>query len=175
MEWFYADASGGQHPVPADDLPRLVGSGAIGRDTLVWNETMTGWTDAAAALPHLFEVLPPQLTLAQRRGVLAAPDGSLPQAKAPTDAVAVCALVFGVLGLPICLPIFSIPAIVCGHIARRRAREESAPTANGGLALAGLIMGYLGLAALVAMILFYVGMIGFAVATEGIDGNGTTP
>jgi len=175
MEWYYADTSGARHSVRADALPELVGSGTIGRETPVWNETLTGWTPAAAALPHFFDVRPPQLTLAQRRALLSTPDGSLPRPRAATDAVAVCALVFGILGLPICLPIFSIPAIICGHIGRRRAREEQVPSANGGLSLAGLIMGYVGLVVMVVILVFYLGMIGYIVATEGIDGDAVVP
>lgn len=172
MDWYYADDAGGQHPVAADSLPALVGSGRVRRDTLVWNETMTAWAEAASALPDLFSAIPPQLSLAQRREIMTGRNDSFPPPQSKTDPVAVCALVFGVLGLPVCLPVFSIPAIVCGHIGRKRAKEETVPSANGGLALGGLIMGYVGFAVMLAIVLFYVGFIGFAIAAEG-TGKGT--
>jgi hypothetical protein len=172
MDWYYADDAGGQHPVAAESLPALAASGRIRRDTLVWNETMTAWAEAGSALPDLFSAIPPQLSLAQRREIVTGRNDSFPPPQARTDPVAVCALVFGVLGLPVCLPIFSIPAIVCGHIARRRAKEETVPSANGGLALGGLIMGYVGFVVMILVVLLYVGVIGYAIATEG-TGEGT--
>ena len=175
MEWYYADESEKQHIVSAVDLPGLVAASRVRIGTLVWNETMSVWTRAEAALPHLFPVIPPQLSLAQRRAAMTPLAESLSGQKPATDAVAVCALVFGILSLPICLPIFSIPAIICGHIARRRAREETTSSANAGLALGGLITGYIGLASMVLILVIYAGAILFAVATEGTTGGGTAP
>lgn len=175
MDWYYADDAGGQHPVAADSLPALVASGRIRRDTLVWNETMTGWVEAGTARPDLFGGIPPQLSLAQRREVMTGRHEVFLPPQAKTDPVAVCALVFGVLGLPICLPFFSVPAIICGHIARKRAKEETIASANAGLALGGLIMGYVGFVVMIVFILVYVGMIGFAIATEGTNGGSTSP
>lgn len=56
-----------------------------------------------------------------------------------TSGLAIASLVLSLIG-----PIGCIPAIVCGHIALRKIRKE--PTVKGhGLALAGLIIGYVGL------------------------------
>ncbi len=56
-----------------------------------------------------------------------------------TSGLAIASLVFSLLG-----PIGSIPAVICGHIALRKIRKEA--TVKGyGLALAGLIIGYIGL------------------------------
>jgi len=56
-----------------------------------------------------------------------------------TSGLAIASLVFSLLG-----PIGSIPAVICGHIALRKIRKEV--TVKGyGLALAGLIIGYIGL------------------------------
>jgi len=175
MDWYYADDAGGQHPVASASLPALVASGRIRRETLVWNETMTAWAGAGAALPALFTTIPPPLSPAQRREIMTGWNDTFPPPQSKTDPVAVCAIVFGVLGLPVCLPFFSVPAIICGHIARKRANEETVPSSNGGLALGGLIMGYVGLVVMVLIILFYVGMIGFAIATEGASGDAPSP
>ena len=76
---------------------------------------MIAWAEAGSALPDLFSAIPPQLSLAQRREIVTGRNDSFPPPQARTDPVAVCALVFGVLGLPVCLPIFSIPAIFCAR------------------------------------------------------------
>lgn len=53
-----------------------------------------------------------------------------------TSGLAIASLVFSLIG-----PIGSIPAVICGHIALRKIRKEA--TVKGyGLALAGLIIGY---------------------------------
>ena len=163
MSWYYVDALRRQVEVREDLLPELVSSAVIRRETLVWNEHMETWRPAGEVLSSLFSGLPPALTTGQRQQLLNVPIGTVPAASVATDPVAVCSLVFGFLGLPICVPIFSIPAIICGHIARKRARQQALASGNSGLALAGLIMGYLGFSILIVFILFYVGMIVVAI------------
>ena len=114
MLWYYVDASRRQVETREDLLPGLISSGTIRPETLVWNESLTEWRSAVETLPGLFPALPPVLTAAQRQQLLKAPVGTIPVAGVPTDPVAVCSLVFGFLGLPICFPLFSIPAIICG-------------------------------------------------------------
>lgn len=61
-----------------------------------------------------------------------------------TSGLAITSLVLGLLGL--CCPIFlSLPAIICGHIARGRIKKSAGAEEGGGLALAGLILGYISL------------------------------
>lgn len=165
MLWYYVDASRRQVETREDLLPGLISSGTIRPETLVWNESLTEWRSAVETLPGLFPALPPVLTAAQRQQLLKAPVGTIPVAGVPTDPVAVCSLVFGFLGLPICFPLFSIPAIICGHIARRRARQQVMASGNSGLALAGLIMGYLGFSIMVVFLVVYVGMIAIALSS----------
>jgi Domain of unknown function (DUF4190) len=60
----------------------------------------------------------------------------------PTNGLAIAALVCGVGGFVVGLSF--IPAIICGHLARRQIRQTGEQGA--GLALAGLILGYVGIA-----------------------------
>jgi len=48
--------------------------------------------------------------------------------------------IVGVLGAVI---LTSVPAIICGHIARRQIREGEGREAGEGMALTGLILGYM--------------------------------
>jgi hypothetical protein len=60
----------------------------------------------------------------------------------PASNLAIASLVCGILGLFVCSIFTAIPAIITGHMARRQIREN--PTLEGaGLALGGLIMGYI--------------------------------
>ena len=53
-------------------------------------------------------------------------------------------LVLGLLSFLPCLPFLTgLPAVITGHIARRRAKKHPEIYSGGGRALAGLIMGYL--------------------------------
>jgi hypothetical protein len=66
--------------------------------------------------------------------------GHQPPLQRPTNGLAVVALVCGLAQFVIVLTF--IPAIVCGHVARAQIRRTG--EAGGGLALAGLILGYVG-------------------------------
>jgi hypothetical protein len=166
MDWYYADASEQQQRVSEENLAALVADGVIKPNTLVWNETLTDWKEATLIRPDLFASMsyPPVLTPMDQRN--AALPGYAPQpATGTTDPVSICALVFGILGILSCFGIFSIVGIVCGHIGRKRARIETVQTSNGGLALAGLITGYIGLAISAVVVLVYGAMIIAAIAS----------
>jgi hypothetical protein len=155
MEWYYADESDRQHLTGDDRLPGLVAAGTIRPGTLLWNETLTNWVPAIQLRPDLFgtSIVPPVLTADQRRDIAYGGPG-YPAAVPPTDPMAITALVLGLISL-FCFPLLGIGAVICGHIARKRAGESSVPTSSGGLALAGLICGYLSLVVLAFIILVY--------------------
>lgn len=62
-----------------------------------------------------------------------------------TSGLAIASLVCGVLGL-------NLAAIITGHMARKRIRRSRGALAGGGLALAGLILGYLSVVATAALL-----------------------
>lgn len=62
------------------------------------------------------------------------------------SALAIWSLVLGVLSL-VCLSIFSaVPAVICGHLAYSRIRRSGGMLTGDGLAIAGLVTGYIGIA-----------------------------
>ena len=73
---------------------------------------------------------------------------------APTNRVAIAAFVFSLLQFPFWI-FASIPAVICGHIARQQIKQTG--QAGAGLAAVGLGLGYLGLfAPFIAILLFVV-------------------
>jgi hypothetical protein len=68
-------------------------------------------------------------------------------------------LALGILGLGLLLlcigPIFAIPAVICGHVAYSRINRSGGELAGQGMALAGLITGYIS----VALSLFVIPML----------------
>ena len=60
----------------------------------------------------------------------------------PVTPLAVWALVLGIASLVFCCLPSAIPAIICGHLARSRIEPTPATASGRGMAMAGLIMGY---------------------------------
>jgi len=64
----------------------------------------------------------------------------------PKSGLSITSLVLGILSLPCLFSILTgIPAIITGHIARSRAQKQPQLYGGGGMALAGLILGYVSL------------------------------
>jgi Domain of unknown function (DUF4190) len=67
-----------------------------------------------------------------------------------TSGLAITSLVLGILGLVLLLGcvglLFAIPAVICGHMAHSRIKRSSGALSGGGMALAGLITGYISIA-----------------------------
>ena len=73
-----------------------------------------------------------------------------PNVRPQSGGLAIASLVLSILSIVIG-PFGFVPGIICGHIARMKSRTESPPTSDG-LALAGLIVGYVFLAVTVVII-----------------------
>ena len=62
---------------------------------------------------------------------------------APNDSKAILSLILGILSLTILSIFAGIPAVILGHVSRSNIRKSMGKLKGDGLALAGLIMGYL--------------------------------
>jgi hypothetical protein len=60
--------------------------------------------------------------------------------------LATWSLVLGILGMTCFWPLAAIPAVICGHMAYSRIKRSAGTLTGEGLALAGLIIGYVGIA-----------------------------
>jgi len=81
-----------------------------------------------------------------------------------TNTLAVVSLVTGIVGWVAMPVVASLAAIVTGHMARKQIRERHGTETGDGLALAGLVLGYLslvfGIIGIVFAVLMIVGTIG---------------
>ena len=69
-----------------------------------------------------------------------------------TSALAIWSLVLGILSL-VCFSIFAaIPGVICGHTALGRIKRSGGTLEGQGLAIAGLVTGYLGVLLAIVMI-----------------------
>ena len=76
-----------------------------------------------------------------------------PTGAATTNSLAVASLLVGILALA---PPCAIMAVVFGHLARSQIRKSAGRQKGAGLALAGLILGYLGVAFLLFVLLIVI-------------------
>jgi hypothetical protein len=77
----------------------------------------------------------------------------------PNSTPAIVSLIFGILAwLPIAPVVGAIVAVICGHIARRQIKAANGQLGGSGMAMAGLILGYLQLAVLALAICAIVGI-----------------
>ncbi len=70
----------------------------------------------------------------------------------PNSSLAVVSLVFGIIQFFVCPIIGGIVAIVTGHVARGRAKRSQGAEGGAGMALAGVILGYAGIALTIIVI-----------------------
>lgn len=102
----------------------------------------------------------------------AAPWGSAPPAGMPygnpayqapsTNGMAIAALVCGIASLGVGFitcgigSVAAIPAVILGHMSRKQIRESNGTQQGDGMALAGLITGYIGVGVLVLVIILFI-------------------
>ncbi len=97
------------------------------------------------------------------------------QDQLPVMPLAVWALVLGILSLVFCCLPLAIPAIICGHVARSRLKQAPDAASGSGMALAGLIIGYVSVVAcILACVLGVVAALTIPAAIKMIEDAGAT-
>ena len=124
-------------PVGLEQMRQWIAEGRVNAQTRVQRDDGGDWKTAAEL---------PELGLASTAGGPSAgsppPVLSAGQPGGQQKGVAVTSFVLGLLSL-VCFGLLAgIPAIICGHVARGRARRAPGQYGGAGFALAGLIMGY---------------------------------
>lgn len=66
--------------------------------------------------------------------------------KSRTAPGSVWSLVLGILGVTCCGIFTAVPAVICGHVSYSKVKKSGGALAGDGMALAGLILGYIGIA-----------------------------
>lgn len=77
----------------------------------------------------------------------------------PNSTAATVSLVFGILSWTVLPLIGALVAIIAGHIGRREVAQSNGRLGGAGLALAGLIMGYLQIALVALAICGFIGLV----------------
>jgi hypothetical protein len=155
IQWFYGE--NGQQIGPLDDvqLNAAISEGRILPETLLWREGMTSWQPLhqLRATGGLYAYASPQTQ--------PMPYGAYGPYAGSTPGIAIASMVCGIVGFFLCF-ILSIPAVICGHMAIRQIATSPVPLGGRGMAIAGLVCGYLQLVLLVGYLFFVV----FAIAVR---------
>ena len=146
-EWYYTRAGEELGPVTALQLKQLIGIGEVQADEYAWMEGMSNWL-RVADVPEF------AAALGTKPGNLSASTATVPPGA--ISSMAVASLVLGLLSFTI---IGAILAIVFGHVAQAQIKQSQGTLGGKGLALAGLIMGYLVIVPAVIVGIVYVAIL----------------
>jgi len=163
-DWFYGKDNTQHGPVSDLEIRNLISSGEIQTETIIWREGMTEWLP----LKNVQEFQALSATSGQPSGMVdsrtAANPYDPPQTYAgqqshvgtiPTDGLAIASLVCGILAVIVCYiwALFGIPAVIFGHMSLKKITNSATPISGNGMAIAGLVTGYIGIGIQIIMIL----------------------
>lgn len=156
---------------PEEEIREGLSRGVYFPSDLGWKEGMTAWVPLselfASSLPPQASSPPPltgtgMVTEAGASPVAkAAATPTLTADAAPTAGFAVAALVVGILSLLTCglMGLGALAAIVCGHLALSKISKSQGNLRGRGLAIGGLVMGYVSLLlAVISLVSFFSAM-----------------
>lgn len=132
-------------PVSTEQLRDWLAQGRISAQTRVRAETGSEWKAAGeiSELAALFARAAQDEAGPGPPPVISRPR---PGPAKPAKGLAVASFVLGLCSFALCLSVFTgLPAIICGHVARSRARRAPDRYGGRGLAAVGLLLGYAGI------------------------------
>jgi hypothetical protein len=103
------------------------------------------------------------------------PEAPWPQQIVPQqlNEKAAVAMVMGIAGLTICPVVLSIPAVILGYQSRREIDESMGRQSGRGFAIAGIVLGWVGIALAIISILVLAALIVFGLSFESETTTGT--
>jgi Domain of unknown function (DUF4190)/GYF domain 2 len=151
-----------------EEINRQLAAGTLSLSDQAWYEGAAGWA-ALSTVPGVSAAAPasvPQISPAPTAGVPMA----LPPRK--TEPLAIMALVFGGIGVfGFCCGLFlmsAVAGVVCGHLALSKIKAN--PELEGhGLALSGMIIGYVAIAGWLTWVLFFGGLAALSALSQSFS------
>ena len=138
------------------EVQRMLNAGEVSPNDLAWTPGSANWvplnTIPGIGLPDEPEppavpAVPPAAALPAypQRVPMGAPAAGVLRPALPTSGFSVASLVLGIVGLTMMPIIASIPAVIFGHMARAEIKKSEGNLGGDGMAVAGLITGYISL------------------------------
>lgn len=166
-EWYYGKGVQQFGPIDEATLRARIATGEVSGSDLIWTEGMVEWIPLSKVSqfsgpapqagsnesPEKYSTDDPTSPYAPpAANPVASVVGGGVQLAPPTSGLAIASMVCGILSLFFCFcggMLLGIPAVICGHMALKQTGSESPgmpPRMGGrGMAIAGLIMGYIGI------------------------------
>ena len=146
-QWYYGREGQQNGPVDEQALRDLIAQGIVTDQTMVWREGMVNWL-AKAAVPEL----------QANQNIYAGPSAHYPGMvpTAPNSGLAIASMICGIVSISLCYvnALAASPAVICGHMALKKISRSEQPMAGRGMAIAGLVTGYIGLLIQISFICF---------------------
>jgi hypothetical protein len=89
----------------------------------------------------------------------------------PTSGMAIASLVLGIAGLTVLPLLASVLAVILGYVARREIREHEGEVSGDGVALAGIVTGWIGIGLAVLGVVLVGGVLGCGLCGAFGTGN----
>jgi len=137
MQYHVAKNGEKSGPFDKEEVYRRLVAGELSGTDLGWHEGLAEWEPLAKLLP------PPSATL---------PMGAPAAGYQGSSELALASLICGIISLPT-LGLTSIPAVITGHMALSRIRKSLGALEGKGLAIGGLVTGYLGFGILLLVVI----------------------
>lgn len=128
MNYYIAINGERSGPFPIEVLQQKIAAGALKASDLCWTDGWPEWKPVAAIMTASIEGAP-------------RPPALPAQTPPKISGLAIASLLCGLSGF--LLFFTAIPAVICGHIAGSRIKASNGRITGKGMALAGLIMGYM--------------------------------
>jgi len=138
-DWYFGENGQQIGPVDDDVIRQAIQQGRLTRQTLVWREGMAQWVPLAA-VPELSGAA--SLYAPPANGGYGIPYGQV-MLVPRTSGLAIASMICGIVSILFCQVIGALPAIICGHMAIGQISTSPLPMSGRGMAIAGLILGYL--------------------------------
>lgn len=124
-------------PLEREEVLRRLIAGELKPNDLGWHEGLAEWEPLSKLIPP-----PPP---ASGSGVFVTPAAQPQMAATPqgTSGLAIASLIFGILVF-LTFGLAGLPAVILGHMGLSRIKKSGGALKGRGMAIAGLVMGYLG-------------------------------
>lgn len=159
-EWYYGREDQQYGPIDDASIKARIATGEVSPHDLVWKEGMEKWlplSQVSELSGGLSTVSDSPYATAASSLVAGVSPAALPMPP-PTSGLAIASLVCGILAILVSCNavgiVFGIPAVICGHLAMKRLKDPLNPQGGQGMALAGLICGYIGSVITIIVVIF---------------------
>lgn len=160
--WYYGENGEQRGPFEEHELREMIAAGKVGPATIVWREGMENWHPLSEVPEWSGQLVASASPYLPPRSPGYPPGHYHPYPVAPNNGNAIASLVCGIASVLMFFTCFfgilaGVPAVICGHLALRQIGESAVPMAGRGMAIAGLVTGYItvGLTALVGVFLLF--------------------